>query len=46
MKFHSKPIYDEKYKKAKVKTFNTQLIQYFGMMKFHKKMQIILAQQQ
>ena len=43
MKFHSKPVYDEKYIKAKVKTFKGVIHTIFQVMKFQKKGSITLA---
>ena len=37
IKFHSQPIYDEKYIKTKVKTFNEVVTTVFQTMKFQKK---------
>ena len=46
MKFHSKAIYDGKYIKAKVKTFNEVLNTVFQTIKFQKKIVITLVKQQ
>ena len=48
IKLHSQPVYDEKYIKNKIKTFNelVLLIQFFQTMKFQKKLFIKFVLQQ
>ena len=48
IKLHSQPVYDEKYIKNKIKTFNelVWLIQFFQTMKFQKKLFIKFVLQQ
>ena len=48
VKLHSQPVYDEKYIKNKIKTFNelVWLIQFFQTMKFQKKLFIKFVMQQ
>ena len=48
IKLHSQPVYDEKYIRNKIKTFNelVWLIQFFQTMKFQKKLFIKFVLQQ
>ena len=42
-KFHSMPVYDKKYIKAKVRQFNGVVKTNFGVMKYQKKVYITLV---
>ena len=46
LKFHSQPIYDDKYIKTKVKTLNNMINTLFQVMKFQKKEIIMFVLQQ
>ena len=43
IKFHSEPVYDKKYLKAKVRELMVRLKQTFQVMKYQKKIYIILV---